>query len=471
MHTIWLPTLTGSSLAEAGTPKYLALTRALRDAIRTGQLAEGAQLPTVRDLAYRLSVTPGTVSRAYQIATQEGLLEATVGRGTFVAASSPRLGPTQSLFVERDAWVSAGRVDLRAPRLPDVGQTEVFAQILRKMADGISSKWLEYTRQSDEGPLRAAIVDWLGDRMLGPIGPDDIMLNHGGQNGIALILNCCLRGDRPVVLTEDLSYPGFRYAARAARAEVVGVELDDEGLRPDALEAACRRYGPQVLCVTPETQNPTTARMGRQRRLDIVSIARKYDLHIVEDECYAPTQSDLPSLRALAPERVWFVGSLSKSVSAALRFGFAVCPTGMGEAGRLTAQHSFFALARPVSELCLELLTSGQGAEIRARVQQDLSERLQIMVNRLGAFDLKWQPGMPFGWLRLPQGWRASTFTRMAEEQGVLVRSADEYAMFHGRAPNAVRLAVVGNIPRQQYESGLAALGHLLPRPPSDMAV
>ena len=466
MHTIWLPTL-----VDDGAPKYLALTRALRDAIRAGTLAEGVQLPTVRDLAFRLSVTPGTVSRAYQIATQEGLLEATVGRGTFVAARSPRLGPTQSLFVERDAWIESGRVDLRAPRLPDVGQAEIFSQILRKMADNMSPKWLEYTRQSDEAPLRAAVVDWLGDRILGPFGPEDIMLNHGGQNAIALILNCCLRGDRPVVLTEDLSYPGFRYAARAARAEVVGVELDDEGLRPDALEAACRRHGPQVLCLTPETQNPTTARMGQRRRDDIVSIARKYDLHIIEDECFAATQSALPSLRALAPERVWFVGSLSKSVSAALRFGYAVCPTGMGEAGRLTAQHSFFALARPVSELCQELLSSGQGAEIRARVQQDLSARLQIMVNRLGAFNLSWQPGMPFGWLRLPQGWRASSFTRMAEDMGVLVRSADEYALFHGRAPNAVRLAVVGNIPRQQYESGLAELAHLLPRPPSDLAV
>ncbi len=466
MHTIWLP-----SLVDDGAPKYLALTRALRDAIRAGELAEGTQLPTVRDLAYRLAVTPGTVSRAYQIATQEGLLEATVGRGTFVAARSPRLGPTQSLFVERDPWVAVGRVDLRSPRLPDVGQAQAFAAILRRMADNISPHWLEYTRQSDEAPLRAAVVGWLADRMVGPIAAEDIMLNHGGQNGIALILNCCLRGDRPVVLTEDLSYPGFRYAARAVRAEVVGVELDHEGLRPDALEAACRRYGPQVLCVTPETQNPTAARMGQQRRADIVSIARKYDLHIIEDECYAPTQSDLPSLRALAPERVWFVGSLSKSVSAALRFGYAVCPTGMGEAGRLTAQHSFFALARPVSELCLDLLQSGQGAEIRASARQDLSERLQIMVNRLGAFDLSWQPGIPFGWLRLPQGWRASTFTRMAEDQGVLVRSADEYASFHGRAPNAVRLAVVGNIPRQQYEAGLAALGHLLPRPPSDMAV
>ena len=79
--TIWTPDLT-----HFPGPKYLALSRALREAVRAGTLAEGSQLPTVRDLAWALGVTPGTVSRAYALATQEGLLAATVGRGTFVAA-------------------------------------------------------------------------------------------------------------------------------------------------------------------------------------------------------------------------------------------------------------------------------------------------------------------------------------------------------------------------------------------------
>jgi DNA-binding transcriptional MocR family regulator len=78
---------------------------------------------------------------------------------------------------------------------------------------------------------------------------------------------------------------------------------------------------------------------------------------------------------------------------------------------------------------------------------------------------------MPFAWLNLPQGWRASTFTRMAEDEGVLVRPSDQFAMVSGRAPNAVRVAVVGDIPRQQLEAGAAALAMLLPRPPRDLAV
>lgn len=464
--TTWAPDLT-----QFPGPKYLALSRALRDAIRGGDLPPNSQLPTVRDLAWRLHLTPGTVARAYQLATQEGLLAATVGRGTFVAAQSPRLGPTQPLYAERITGGATGLVDFRAPQVPEMGQADAFREALLQMAGTTGQGWLDYTSQSGEAALRAEVVTWMGDRILGPVGPEDVALTHGGQNAIHLIFDCCLRGERPVVLIEDLAYPGFRYAARAARAEVVPVEIDAHGIVPAALEAACRRHGAQVLCLTTEAQNPTTGRMPVRRRQEIAEIARAYDLQILEDDCYSIAVSDIPSLRALAPERVWLVGSVSKTLSAALRFGYVICPAGMGEAGRLTAQHGFFALSRPVAELMLRLFQSGDAALIRERVQTEFAARLQILVNHLGAFDLGWQPGLPFVWLRLPVGWRASTFLRTAEAKGVLVRSADEYAVVHGRAPNAVRIAIAGNLPREAFEKAMRTLADLLARPPSDLLV
>lgn len=464
--TSWSPDLT-----QFPGPKYLALSRALRDAIRCGELPANSQLPTVRDLAWRLQLTPGTVARAYQLATQEGLLAATVGRGTFVAAQSPRFGPTQPLYTERVTGGTTGLVDLRAPQVPDMGQSQAFRQALLEMADGTGQGWLDYTSQTGELALRREVVDWVGDRILGPIGPDDVALTHGGQNAIHLIFDCCLRGERPVVLIEDLAYPGFRYAARAARAEVVPVEIDEHGIVPAALEAACRRHGAQVLCLTTEAQNPTTGRMPVKRRQEIAEIARAYDLQVLEDDCYSVAASDIPSLRALAPERVWLVGSVSKTLSAALRFGYVICPAGMGEAGRLTAQHGFFALSRPVAEMMQRLFQSGAAAQIRERVQAEFLARQQILVNHLGVFDLGWQPGVPFVWLRLPQGWRASTFLRTAEGRGVLVRSADEYALIHGRAPNAVRIAIAASLPRDAFESAMRTLADLLARPPSDLLV
>lgn len=463
--TTWQPDLT-----QYPGPKYLGLSRALRDAIRSGELPAGSQLPTVRDLAWRLQLTPGTVARAYQLATQEGLLAATVGRGTFVAAQSPRLGPTQPLYQERVTGGATGIVDLRPPQVPEVGQAEAFRAALIAMAEGVSTGWLDYTSQRAEAPLRAEVVKWLGDRVLGPVSAEDIALSNGGQNAIGLILDCCLRGERPTVLIEELAYPGFRYAARAARAEVVAVEIDDQGVIPESLEAACRRHPAQVLCLTTEAQNPTTGRMPLDRRLAIAGIARAFDLQIIEDDCYSVAESTIPSMRALAPERVWLIGSLSKTISAALRFGYVTCPAGMGEAGRLAAQHSFYALPRPVAELCHRLFSSGAAAAIRSRVQAEFAERLQAMVNRLGAFDLAWQPGVPFVWLRMPLGWRASAFTRMAEAEGVLVRPADEYALIGGKAPNAVRLAIAGNLPREDFDAALDILARLLRNPPSDLA-
>jgi DNA-binding transcriptional MocR family regulator len=355
--------------------------------------------------------------------------------------------------------------------MPEVGQGAAFNAAWAELGPTIATDWLDYPSQRHEEDLRHAIVGWLDGRVLGALTADDIALSYGGQSAISLIFQCCLRGDRPLVLIEDLAYAGFRHAARLARAELLAIETDEEGLRPDALEAACRRHSPQMLCVTTEAQNPTTVRMSERRRIEIADIAKTYEIQIIEDDCYTIAQSNLPSLRALAPDRTWHVGSFSKSVSAALRFGYVVCPNGMGQAGRLTAQHSFFGLARPVSDLCLEILSNGVADELRCAVQNAFSDRLEGVVNVLGGYDLSWQQGLPFVWLRLPSGWRASVFARMAETEGVLLRSADEFALIHGRAPNAVRLAIPGNHSRAQIEDACRRLARLLDSPPSELSV
>ena len=244
MATDWQP-----DLAQFAGPKYLALSHALRAAVRSGDLPEGARLPPVRELAWQLGITPGTVARAYQIGTQDGLLEAVVGRGTFVAARNPRLGPTQPLFTDVPPVPgrAEGPVDLRAPQLPEAGHSQAFARILRDIAGG-GCDWRGYPTNRRDLPLRQAFSDWLSDRALGAFDADDLVLTHGGQNAVGLIMQCCLRGERPAVLCEELAFPGFRRAARLNRADVVAVPLDGEGIVPEALDAACRRTGARLLC-------------------------------------------------------------------------------------------------------------------------------------------------------------------------------------------------------------------------------
>ena len=173
------------------------------------------------------------MARAYQIATQEGLLDATVGRGTFVARNRPRFGADQALIPEAPALlrppVAPGHplIDLRSPQLPDVGQNESMARALEAMI-GAGFDYLGYPGLRRDGALRAAYADWLADRCLGPISGEDVVLSHGGQNAICLALQCCLKGPRPQVMLEELAYPGFRHAARLTRAEVVPVVLEFE---------------------------------------------------------------------------------------------------------------------------------------------------------------------------------------------------------------------------------------------------
>ncbi|SPH18367.1 2-aminoadipate transaminase [Defluviimonas aquaemixtae] len=458
-------------------PKYLALTRSLREAIRRGELAEGSRLPPVRDLAWRLGMTPGTVARAYQIATQEGLLEAAVGRGTFVAASEPRFGASQPLFLEpragtHDLAAAGSRpADLRTPQLPDVGQGAAIAAVLARMAEAGASDYLGYPGLRRDGTLRRAFAQWLEDRVLGPVAADDIVLTHGGQNGINLALQCCLKGARPHVVCEELAYPGFRHAARLNRAEIVPVEIDGAGMCAEALDAACRRTGARIVCVTTDAQNPTTARMPRERRDEIVKVARRHDLQIIEDDCYSIQSATEPALRALAPERTWHVTSISKALAAGLRFGAVVCPPGLGEAGRLAAQHAYFGLARPVTEIVEALLVSGEAARLRDKVHAVFAQRLELTLNILGRYDLAWQRGLAFVWLRLPQGWRASTFARDAETAGVLVRSADEFALIGSHTPNAVRIALNGALPERDFARALEVMARLLDNPPGDLPV
>ncbi|MGC1487875.1 MAG: aminotransferase class I/II-fold pyridoxal phosphate-dependent enzyme, partial [Albidovulum sp.] len=232
-----------------------------------------------------------------------------------------------------------------------------------------------------------------------------------------------------------------------------------------------RRYGGRVVCVTPEAQNPTTARMSLERRQAIVEVAVHHDLQIIEDECYSVAESALPSLRALAPDRVWHISSISKSLSAGLRFGAIVAPTGLGEAARLAAQHNYFSLPRLVTDVVLSLLRSGEAHKLRAKVQAVIERRLELTLNILGRHDLRWQRGLSFVWLPMPSGWRASTFIREAESLGVLVRSADEYALVDGRAPSAVRIALACGIPEAQFTDALARLAGLLDAPRGDLAV
>lgn len=467
MDTIW-----PDSLPKSKGPKYTLVADTIRKAIENKSLEVGVKLPPVRELAYRLQITPGTVARAYTILTDEGLLLAEVGRGTFVAPpKSPILDDVWSRQLHLAEARDKKNVSLFSPRLVDVGQVSLIRECLKKVSQSDPALFMNYPTRDAYQPMRQAVVDWLADLPLGALTHDDIVLTHGGQNGLCLVFQTILRGPKPTVLVEDLSYAGFRRAGELMRAEVVGIRMDKWGIDPSAMEHVLRQSQAQAVCVSPEVQNPTGLHTPLERRKEIVEIARRFDLQIIEDDCYRMGDARAPSYRALAPERGWHVSSISKILTPALRVGFAIAPKDRSVDLRRSAEYGYFGLAQPLAELTRLLLSDPRTRQIARDVRVQMGKYVRVTVNALGGFDLNWAPDVPFVWLNLPSGWRAAAFSRAAEREGIQLRSADEFALRDGRAPNAVRIAMNGHVSLERFEDAMLRLRALLDNPPEQISV
>lgn len=457
MDTIWLP-----DLQSAGRSKYTRLVAALRRAIAEGLLKPDQKLLPVRELAFRASVTPGTVARAYKVLVDEGLLRAEVGRGTFVA----RRGKVE----QAQDWPDVVR--LRSPSMPEAGQLDMLRDHMRQQADQLPfDDLMSYPGRGHELPLRTALAERLSQEALGPVTVDDMVLCHGGQNGLIMIMQTVLKGDSPAVAVENLAYPGFRRAAELNRARVVGIGCDDEGPLPDELEQAIRQQGVQLFLTSADVNNPTLRRTSMRRRHEIAAVARRYGVHVVDDDCYTLAQLEEEGYRAILPELGWYLSSFSKVLTPALRIGYIAAPERFAKEMARTASFNHFGMARPIVDLGARVLRDPNLPAVRQRIQDEIAARVRLAVNHLGGFDLTWGEGVLFQWLRLPFGWRSSAFVRAAQARGVIMKSSEDYVLRDGRAPHAVRLAINGQVSRDCYEEALRKVRALLDNPSEEMTV
>lgn len=312
MTPTWTPVI-----PEGEAPLYERLVAVLRADVASGVLAAGVRLPPQRDLAYRLGVGLGTVTRAYVEAEKAGLVSAHVGRGSFVNA------PVSPRPFERDGPINLAQNI--APAAPAAARLPEALARLRKRPDLLEH--LAYAPPAGHETQRRAGAAWIA--RTGSYEAVDwrrLICCGGAQQGLSLALGALLRpGD--ALLTEALAYHGLKTLALHSGWRVRGLPMDAEGLRPDALEAAILATGARVLAVLPTLQNPTGRIMSRARREAIVAIARKHDLTLVEDDIYGAYALDAPPPFAmLAPERTFHVSGVSKTLAPGLRAGFLVVP-------------------------------------------------------------------------------------------------------------------------------------------------
>lgn len=448
--TIWSPRID----TEEG-PRYLAIADAIERDVMSGALPEGTRLPTHRDLAESLGVTVGTVTRGYAEAERRGLTVGEVGRGTFVRT---RRDPED--FGWRDAAQAAGAgmidMSLAIPWIPPDGSDgQELASTLAQMArEGGLDRLLAYdptTATSRQRAAGASLMTSLGHE----VSPDSIVVTSGAQHAMTVILSSFLAaGD--VLATAELTYPGLRAIARTMGMRLRGIEMDAEGILPEALDAACAAGPISALYCVPTIQNPTAATMSEDRRRAIAEVAERRGLLIFEDEVNVFGRDQVPPpIASFAPDRTFLMATLSKAVAFGLRVGYVAAPERAVERIRSGVRSSLWQTPPLMTEIATRWIGDGTAERIARVKRVELEARHRIVSEVFGnATSVRTGPHALYLWLHLPEPLRSDECVAQARQRGALIAGAEAFAV--GRSvPPAVRVSIAHAPWREELRRGL----------------
>jgi DNA-binding transcriptional MocR family regulator len=449
-----------ASLGDGSKPKYQSIAEDLAQAILNGQVPMGEKLPPQRNLAHRLGVTTGTISRAYAILERQGLATARVGDGTYVRSAEhvPASGDSDHQQPIDLAHNVAMVGDESAALLGAFQSLGGDAELMRQV--------LSYQSETGMRRHREAGAQWL--RRFGTSGQwNRVMVTHGAQHGLACVLRTVARpGD--AVLTESLSYPGLQALARSMRLQLIGVETDDQGMVPQALERAAKTFDTKFVYCAPTLHNPTGATMPMERREAVAAVMRTHGLFIIEDCVHAAMQAQpLPALSTWLPEQSFLLSSFSKVLAPGLRVGYVEAAPAWLSKFAASMRADSWMVAPLLPEIATRWLESGAMEGLIAQQRQMTAQRLDCARAVLQGLDFKTDADFPLIWLPLPEPWRAGQFAAALRQAGVLVRTADHFAVGRSAAPHAIRISLNAPASVEQLEAGLHILKTLIDNPPS----
>jgi len=415
--------------------RYKQLVDRIAADIREGRLRPGTQLPTHRDLAAREGLALVTATRVYAELHAMGLVSGETGRGTFVKEALPR-----GQGIDLETW-SADMVDLsfNNPSVP--GQADLLRAALRQLAGaGDLEALLRYHPHGGREHERTIVARHLASRGL-TASADTTVIVSGAQHGLTVTAMALLEpGD--VVAVDALTYPGFKLTAEASRLELVPIPAAGRGADLDALAELCRRRRVRAVYTMPTLHNPLGWVMGAQRRRELVGIARKHGLILIEDGAYAFLEEGAPApLAALAPETTVYVSSLSKSVATGLRVGLVHAPQEWVARLERTIRATTWNTPAVMTAIACGWIEDGTVARLEAEKRRDAKLRQDVVSELLGHLKPVRHPASYFVWLPLPEEVRADAIAKALMHERISVSTAHPFATSK-QVPHAIRLAL-----------------------------
>jgi 2-aminoadipate transaminase len=353
-------------------------------------------------------------------------------------------------------------------QIPCEELAEAAAAVLRREGPSLALYNLAHGPQGYRG-LRDFVVQKLRQRRGIDCTIDDVLITSGSGPGIDLV-NQCLVAPGDTVILEEFSYGGAITKLKRIGATIVGAPLDADGLRLDALASileglAAKGTVPKYIYTIPTIQNPTGSVMPLERRRQLLVLARRHGVPIFEDECYADltwSSEASPALYALAPDQVVHVGSFSKTLSPAVRVGYAVAQWPV--LSRLVACKTDSGTGALDQMVVAEYFRS-HFAEHVARLTDVLGGKLATMLEALeacfGTAVEAWRPkGGIFVWLKLPDAVDVTKLLKPAAAAGIAFNAGPEWACDPGATRSHMRLCFA--LPsHEKIRAGVAALARV----------
>lgn len=322
-------------------PIYRQLIRQVQMQIDGGLLSAGSRLPASRDLAKQLGISRISVVNAYAELRSEGYLSAHAGRGTFVSREKAPISPsnhTQRIVQQQSGTGQSIREMMRLARKPGVinfshGSPPKEFFPVRHLRDAINTvidrdgaEALSYEVPEGYLPLRVAVRDYV--RALGiQCRFEDVLITGGAQQAIDLVLQA-LMSEGETLVTADPTYLGIMDIANARRVHIHGIPIDEDGIRIDALEQYLHDHTPRLIYVMPSFQNPTGHVMPLHRRRQLIRLAERYQIPVLEDEVYREFRFDgdhLPPLKALDESGIVIhTNAFTKMLLPGMRIGYLI---------------------------------------------------------------------------------------------------------------------------------------------------
>lgn len=435
-------------------PLYLQLVSGLITRIQGGSLKPGDPIPGTRVLAEQLGIHRNTVLAAFRELVAEGWIETKVGEGTFVSLTPPLSNTTPSASRQSPLVAPSTAPTAPAPRLQ--AQTGLpDGRLIPAGAFARAYRWALRMVNRDGAPpdpygplrLRMALVDMLAYSRGLRSEPDSMMVTPGGGAALGLAADALLSpGDEVVV--ESPGSPTSWDILRKRGVNLSAVPVDDQGLDTAALERICGERSIRAVFTTPQRQYPTTVPMARERRNELLRLAKQHGFLILEYDHDTEFQFDgvppLP-LASEGQESVVFLGALSKIFAPGMRLGLIHGPASLTR--RIAAARETADLpGDPVLEWAIvDLLESGELLRHLNRTRRIYQARRDHLASQLAqAFGDTLSFTLPSGgmalWLRSAVTTDMEAWSQEAARKGVILRSSKFFDLEKRPAP-AARIA------------------------------